>query len=161
MHFTKIINGEKTEYHMCEVCAKEQGDLGSMFSKGMQSFDFNQLLSGLLNMESSPGFTVPPTTALRCEHCGMTYNQFTKVGRFGCTHCYDSFAPRLEPLLRRIQTGTTHTGKVPVRAGEQVKVRKDLDRMRKELQQCVATEQFERAAELRDQIRNLEQKLAR
>ncbi len=151
--FTKIVGGEKSAYHLCEVCAKEQGQL---FGSGVSGFPFNQLLGGLLNMESSPGFTVPATVAAKCDVCGMTYTQFTKLGRFGCPHCYESFAARLEPLLRRIQTGSTHTGKIPSRSGERVKLQKNLERLRRELRQAVELEQFERAAQLRDQIRDLE-----
>ncbi|MFO2550308.1 UvrB/UvrC motif-containing protein [Alicyclobacillus cycloheptanicus] len=154
VHFTKIVGGEKSEYHLCEQCARDKGDV---FAKAAQAFDFNHLLSGLLNMESSPGIAAPPPANLRCDVCGLTYHQFTQMGRFGCPHCYESFASRLEPLLRRIQSNGQHRGKVPLRAGEQVKKRKVLDRLRIELQQAIAAERFERAAELRDQIRSLEQ----
>lgn len=157
VHFTKIVGGEKSEFHFCETCAKEQAELNQLFTKAVPTFDFNQLLSGLLNMESSPGFTTSPPTTLRCETCGMTYAQFSKIGRFGCPNCYESLAPRLEPLLRRIQTATNHTGKIPLRTGEQVKTKKGLERLRKELQQSISLEQFERAAQLRDQIREMEQ----
>ncbi|GGJ01323.1 hypothetical protein GCM10010885_08160 [Alicyclobacillus cellulosilyticus] len=156
VHFTKIVNGEKSEYRLCEQCARERGDI---FAKAVNSFGFNHLLGGLLNFESSPGFTAPAGKGLRCDVCGMTYQQFTQVGQFGCPSCYEHFAPRLEPLLRRIQSAVQHTGKVPARTGSHVKLRKDLERLRKELQQCVANEQFERAAEIRDQIRALEQQL--
>lgn len=153
VHLTKIVGGGKTEYHLCENCAKAQGDL---FPNSGNGFDFTQLLGGLLNMESPPGVSVAMPTALRCDACGMTYPAFTKVGRFGCSKCYESFSPRLEPLLRRIQSSTSHTGKVSHKAGEHVKLRKTLDRLRTELQQAIVAEQFERAAELRDEIRNLE-----
>lgn len=156
VHFTKIINGEKSEYHLCEGCAGQQGNF---IVKAAQAINFNNLLTGLLNMESSPGFSMPSTATLRCGECGMTYSQFTQIGRFGCPHCYESFESRLEPLLRRIQSNTTHAGKIPHRAGEQVKGEKRLQRLRRELQQAVATEQFEHAAELRDQIHTLEQQL--
>lgn len=156
VHFTKIVSGQKTEYHLCEQCAKEKGDF---FTQAAHAFNFNNLLSGLLNMESSPGYTTPTQTVARCDVCGMTYQQFTQVGRFGCPHCYDSFAQRLDPLLRRIQSNTRHSGKVPLRAGEQVKSRRHLDQLRKQLQQAVAQEQFEQAAQLRDQIKSLEQQL--
>lgn len=121
------------------------------------AFDFNKLLSGLLNMESSPGYATVQSVQLRCPSCGMTYNQFTQLGRFGCPDCYDSFSSRLEPLLRRIQTGTSHTGKVPVKSGATLQQKRRLEALRRELQQAVANEQFERAAELRDQIKLLEQ----
>lgn len=149
------MNGEKSAHHLCETCAKEQGQL---FSQAAQGFNFNQLLSGLLNMESSPGFATPSTTAVRCENCGMTYNQFTEIGRFGCPECYNSFSARLEPLLRRIQSSTEHTGKIPVQSGERLKLRKKLDTLRKDLKQAVIQEQFEEAAKLRDEIRELEQR---
>ncbi|QSO50580.1 UvrB/UvrC motif-containing protein [Alicyclobacillus curvatus] len=156
VHFTKIVAGEKSEFHLCEQCAAEKGDF---FAKAAQAFNFNHLLSGLLNMESSPG--VPATQpALRCQSCGMSYSQFTELGRFGCPDCYDSFASRLDPLLRRIQSSESHAGKVPVRAGEQVQGRKELQKLRQELQRAVALENFEEAAQLRDKIRNLEQTLA-
>jgi protein arginine kinase activator len=157
LHFTKIVNGGKSEIHLCEKCAKEQGDF--LIPNG-QPFDFTQLLSGFLNMASlNSSQAQNPSTALRCDVCGMTYHQFTKIGRFGCPSCYTSFASRLEALLRRIQSSTSHTGKIPVRAGEQVKIRKGLEKLRKELEQAVLLEQFERAAELRDQIRLMERKI--
>ncbi|MBX6352493.1 MAG: UvrB/UvrC motif-containing protein [Thermoflavifilum sp.] len=161
VQFTQIINGDKKVYHLCEQCAREaQGDLFGQAAQAF-NFDFHQWLGHLMNMESSPGFAVPAASAQRCGNCGMTYQQFTQLGRFGCPKCYDNFAPRLEPLLRRIQSATSHTGKVPLHAGSQVKVRKNLERLRKELQQAVAMEQYERAAQLRDQIRELEQQMDR
>ncbi|MCL6593664.1 MAG: UvrB/UvrC motif-containing protein, partial [Alicyclobacillus sp.] len=116
------------------------------------------LLGGLLNwdVQGVHGTTV---RTQRCDHCGMTYEQFAKLGRFGCPHCYDSFQGRLEPLLRRIQSSTNHTGKVPLRAGKHVQLKKQLQRLRHELQQAVHLEQFEQAAKLRDEIRRLEQQL--
>ncbi len=156
VHFTKIVAGQKTEYHLCEQCAQEQGDF---FAQAAQAFHFNDLLSGLLNMESSSGFTSTTLLNTRCNVCGMTYNQFTQIGRFGCPSCYESFAPRLEPLLKRIQSNTSHVGKVPRKSGGVVRVRNELQQLRKALQEAVATEQYEQAARLRDRIRELEQKL--
>lgn len=156
VHVTKIINGEKTGYHLCELCAKEQGEVFNPFVAG-NAFDFNKLLSGLLNMESSPGYAATQPAQLRCSSCGMTYNQFTQLGRFGCPDCYENFSSRLEPLLRRIQTGTAHTGKVPVKSGEALQQKRKLETLRRELAKAVASEQFERAAEIRDQIRLLDQ----
>lgn len=153
VHFTKIVSGEKSEFHLCEVCAQEKGDF---FAKAAQAFNFNHLLSGLLNMESSPGIPATHAPAPRCEKCGLSYAQFTQMGRFGCPDCYDSFSGRLDPLLRRIQSSESHTGKVPVRAGEQVKVRKRLQQLRQDLQRAISMEQFEQAAKIRDEIRGLE-----
>ena len=41
LHFTKIINGEKTEMHVCEQCASENGDAFSFqISKVFQSITY-------------------------------------------------------------------------------------------------------------------------
>ena len=46
IHFTKIINGKKMEYHLCERCAQDQEEM-----MGSANFSIHNLLSGLLNFE--------------------------------------------------------------------------------------------------------------
>lgn len=155
LHFTKIVNGEKTELHICESCARERGELIPGASGG---FSIHNLLSGLLDFDpaSAAGAKQP---ALRCEMCGMTYSQFSKMGRFGCSHCYKHFADRLDPLLKRVHGNTVHVGKVPKRAGGRVKTKREIDKLKKEMQSLIAQEDFESAAQLRDRIRELEKEI--
>jgi len=154
VHFTKIEHGEKSEFHLCEPCARERGEF---IYKGGSGFTIHNLLSGLLNLEQTSSGTAP--SQLRCQTCGLTYGQFSQVGRFGCSDCYESFANRLEPLLRRVHGSTTHSGKVPSRVGCAIKAKKTLNQLRQLLQQKIQAEQFEEAAVLRDQIRDLEQSI--
>ncbi|MGD8192809.1 UvrB/UvrC motif-containing protein [Brevibacillus ginsengisoli] len=162
LHLTKIISGEKTETHLCEVCAKEKGNVISGFS----NFSINNLLSGLLNFDpmnkgtaASNQSTMAQTKALRCETCGLTYSQFSKSGRFGCSDCYHHFGERLDPLFRRIHGNTHHIGKVPERTGGEIKLRNDLEQLKQSLKHYIATEEFEKAADIRDRIRALEQQI--
>lgn len=156
VHFTKIINGQKSEVHLCESCAREKGD---SWGSGMPpNFSINQLLSGLLNFDTSTIKQSEPEVA-RCKTCGLSLAQFNQVGRFGCPDCYDSFRPKLEPLLRRIHGSSTHRGKVPVRSGARILRRKEITDLKSQLTQAVSNENFERAAQLRDQIRMLENQL--
>lgn len=153
LHFTKIVGGEKTELHICESCAREKGE----FIPGTQSgFSIHNLLSGLMDFNHS-GTMNPP--AVRCDTCGMTYAQFGKIGRFGCSDCYEHFAGRLDPLLKRVHGNTLHAGKIPKRAGGRVKVRREIDRLKREMQGRIEQEDFESAARLRDQIRELEKEM--
>jgi len=177
VHFTKIVNQDKQDFHLCESCAREKGDLmmkgfGNMGTMGSMNpfdtpaggFSFHNLLSGLLGLEGTGSLEAQASPHVqpgnRCATCGLTYAEFAQVGRFGCADCYRHFHQRLEPLLRRIHGGaTTHTGKVPSRTGGLIKKRKQISAMRQELQQKIAAEQFEEAAVLRDQIRTLEAQL--
>ncbi|GAB6932097.1 MAG TPA: UvrB/UvrC motif-containing protein [Calditerricola sp.] len=152
LHFTKIVNGDKTEFHLCERCAREKGELIPGMSN---TFSIHNLLSGLMNFDV-PTHTGHPAQALRCNVCGLTYTQFSKTGRFGCPACYEAFDAHLEPLFRRLHGATAHTGKVPARAGGVMRLARELERLKAELKQAVAREEFERAAQLRDRIRQLE-----
>jgi protein arginine kinase activator len=162
LHFTKIINGEKTEIHLCEQCAQEKGEM--FIFPDSSAFSINNLIAGLLNMDSSikEAKTAPfhNQEILQCEQCKMTYHQFVKVGRFGCSNCYATFRKYLNPILRRLHSGNTlHAGKIPKRIGGNIYVRKQIEQLKQKLQELIAKEEFEKAAEVRDQIRSLESTL--
>lgn len=158
LHFTKIINGEKTELHLCESCAREKGEI---IPGGSNGFSIQNLLSGILHFDPFQNAIGQGQAAqvARCDTCGLTFTQFSKMGRFGCSECYKSFHHRLEPLFKRIHGNTTHSGKVPVRAGGTITLKKDILKLKEELQKRIINEEFEKAAEVRDKIRRLEQQL--
>lgn len=164
LHFTKIINGEKSEVHICEQCAQEKGNI-SMFSGG-SGFSLNNLIAGLLNTEQLVSNTAKPeglkeNKVLQCERCKMTFQQFTKIGRFGCSECYHTFEDKMQPILKRFHSGNTvHAGKIPKRIGGSMHLRKEIDELKEELKALILQEEFESAANIRDKIRGLEKKLS-
>ncbi|CAM4251328.1 UvrB/UvrC motif-containing protein [Paenibacillus alkaliterrae] len=159
LHFTKIINGEKTEFHICESCAREKGE---GIPGAPNSFSIHSLLSGLLDFEhlGASGISGMKQPALRCGDCGLTYAQFSKIGRFGCSNCYHAFSDKLDPLLKRVHSGTVHSGKIPKRSGNQIKCKREIEQLRRDMQVRIEHEEFESAAQLRDRIRELERKIA-
>ncbi|QED45914.1 UvrB/UvrC motif-containing protein [Cytobacillus dafuensis] len=161
LHFTKILNGEKAEYHLCDKCAQEKGD---MFMLGAPGFSINNLLAGLLNIEPTFQKTeqdpFQQEEILQCDQCSMTFQQFIKVGRFGCAHCYQAFEEQLKPILKRLHSGNSvHNGKIPARIGGSIHLRKNIEELKQKLKESIVKEEFERAAEIRDEIRLLESKL--
>ncbi|MFD0681895.1 MULTISPECIES: UvrB/UvrC motif-containing protein [unclassified Paenibacillus] len=157
LHFTKILNGEKTEFHICESCAREKGELIPGTPNG---FSIHNLLSGLLDFDPSHGTLASKAQPGRCEECGLTYSQFSKVGRFGCSSCYKHFEDKLDPLFKRVHGNTFHTGKVPKRSGGLIQHKREIETLKKELLLRIQGEEFEEAAKLRDEIRQLEKKVA-
>lgn len=158
LHFTKIVNGEKTEFRICEACAREKGE---MIPGTPNGFSIHNLLSGLLNLEpGSAGASGTKTTPLRCENCGLTYTQFSKIGRFGCKHCYEHFVDRLDPLFKRVHGNISHVGKVPKRSGGIIQYKREINELKKSLARHIELEEFEKAAGIRDEIRELEKKLS-
>lgn len=163
LHFTNFSNGEKTEMHLCERCAQEKGDM-FMMNNG-PGFSINSLLAGLFNMEAAfqgqKKEAFQTEKVLQCPQCSMTFPQFVKVGRFGCATCYDAFRDQLTPILRRLHSGNfSHNGKIPKRVGGDIHLRKTIDDLKQTLKDLISQEEFEKAAETRDQIRDLERQLA-
>lgn len=153
VHLTKIVNGEKNEIYLCEDCARETNQ---MPFGANNPFSFQNLLSGLLTPETNNPFMQQD---LKCDTCGLNYKDFTKKGLLGCTDCYGAFNSKLEPLLKRIHGSIKHNGKVPKRRGGVLRVKREIEELRKELKQEIAKENFEKAAELRDRIYEMENKM--
>jgi protein arginine kinase activator len=155
VHVSKIINGEKEDIYLCEECAHITGDLDF----GLD-FSFNNLLTGLLNNQFHPHHKINlSNNNIKCEFCELTYDTFSKSGRLGCSECYNSFTDKIDKVLRRIHGNNRHTGKIPKRAGEKVMAKRKVKKLRKLMDEAVAKEEFERAAELRDEIKELKDEI--
>lgn len=163
VHITKIVNGQKSEHHLCEECARERQEEWTFPGFGAEpDFSLHKFLTGLLAHD--PTWTAGPDKTVgrgeECRRCGLSYEQFRETGRFGCDECYASFGERLLPLLRRLHGSVQHVGKVPRRAAGRLRLQQDIERLRRELQELVAREEFEKAAQVRDRIRELERQAA-
>jgi len=95
-----------------------------------------------------------------CEQCGLSWTDFKQGGLLGCEHDYQLFEKDLTPLLQRAhENATHHIGKVPARrggTGVPAKRGVDVTRLRKDLARAVESEDYEKAAKLRDQIKAAE-----
>ena len=152
VHFTQILNGKKIEMYLCEQCAKEKGQLG--FSPQLNLGDF---LWGFPGFGGNNGFTQEEQPKeVRCGVCGMSFEDFRKTGKLGCGNCYKVFRENLNPILRRIHGSTEHTGKVPGRISNCFKTTNELEKLKAELAAAISCEEYEKAAELRDKIKDLE-----
>ena len=150
VHLTEIINDQMTELHLCEQCAKEKGIAGLG-----QPFGLQDLLAGLVDFGTP--VTSGKKTALQCPNCKMMYNDFRKVGRLGCSQCYETFKETLEPLLKKVHGAVQHIGKTPLRDEAGFKIKKELQDLHLKLQKAIQAEAFEEAAIIRDKIKKLQQ----
>lgn len=160
VHYTQVVNGKQTEMHLCEECAqkKSQINIGFHFEPGLS---LQNLLAALMGQEIG-GYQplgVSMTDAMCCKNCGSTYREFSKCGKLGCSQCYEEFKDYLAPIIRKLHGNSYHTGKIPLRTGGVIHLKRELESLRNELQAAIQVEEYERAAELRDKIRELEKKI--
>lgn len=146
VHLTQITGEKVQKVDLCEECAKNKGVNDS-------SFALADLLLGLgasQEMEQSTG-----GAEVKCPACGFTQADFKKSGRLGCPECYTTFAEGLEGLLKSMHKGTKHMGKTPVHLKQKRDYSEQLGALQKKLAKAIETENFEQAAQLRDEIKQL------
>ena len=152
VHLTEIINGKVTELHLCEECAREKG------TQMEQHFGISDLLAGLADLSSD--VEVKQNIDLKCSNCGMSYKDFKKMGRFGCSQCYESFKQYIPSLLKRVHGSAKYIGEMP-KTGKYQVVKDELQELKNQLQSAINKEEYEEAAKIRDQIREIEKKRAK
>jgi protein arginine kinase activator len=147
LHVTDIEDGQKIERHLCEECAASE----NVTIKALPPI--SQILEELVLQSAAGG----ELGELKCELCGINFLEFRQQGVLGCPNDYAAFENVLLPLLDRAhEGGSFHTGKVPANAAEDERRQTELLRLRSQLKDAVAHEKYERAAELRDRIKDLE-----
>lgn len=152
VHLTEIIDEQMNELHLCEECAHQKS------AQMEQQFGLSDLLAGLVEFEK-PAKEMAESVAVKCANCALTYADFKKIGRLGCGECYNAFRKYLGVLLKKIHGSNQHVGKSPFKAAAKVIGKKiDLQELRRRLQQAIEMEAFEEAAQIRDQIKELEKK---
>ena len=152
IHYTKIINGKVSELHLCEECAKSNNEW-----EIDGAFSFHKLLTSLIdNIQSE---TMEKEEDIVCDFCGTSYTKFKQTGKFGCPQCYDSFKGKLSPLFKGIHGHNEHMGKVPEKGNQLIVKKREIAKLRKELDELVSVEAFEKAAIVRDKINELEREL--
>lgn len=161
VHDIKVVKGGiVSQIHLCEACAQSEGKTqNTMFPSAEEVA--NEAL-----MQAAAAAGVPAGTssaaasnrrvANQCPECGLSWDSFRQEGKLGCPGCYAAFESRLGPLLERAhEGGTHHVGKTPNRAKAEVDMGLRVQHLRKQLLDALSAEQYELAANLRDQITNL------
>ncbi|MCP4652779.1 MAG: hypothetical protein GY858_05275 [Candidatus Omnitrophica bacterium] len=148
VHFTEIVNGKVQELHVCPACAKGKT------TEFKEQLNIPDLLGGFLG-SSSPS----RRSMLKCPMCGLTYGQFKKEGRLGCGNCYIVFREQMVHLLKNIHGSIEYMGKFPQKRKKKVTGENKLQQLKKKLERAVKLEEYEDAARLRDQIKNIESRI--
>jgi len=176
IHIQEIVNGETNTLHICPECAKkrnlaEGNAANSHFHEMLERL--TQAIANSAELKLSDLFEQKKpqeeeTQDIQCSACGTSFQAYRKNGKVGCTACYEQFGQRLIGDFALNQHGSVHCGKTPPETVEQwhdpavserIGLRRELERLRKGLDESVRREEFEQAAEIRDRIAGIEAEL--
>ena len=149
VHLTQIVGDKMQKLDLCEDCAKTKG-INDPTSFGLADLDLVLGLGASQQLEQAAG-----GVELKCPRCGFTQADFKKSGRLGCPECYVTFAEGLRGLLKTMHKGTRHTGKAP----EALRATREnaglLKTLQAKLAKAIKDENYEQAALVRDEIKQL------
>lgn len=153
---TQLVEGQMKKVCLCDSCAKERGVTDPT------GFSLADLLHG--GLPGGPGTVVgqksqvaPGSNGKQCPTCTFTLEDLKRVRRFGCSDCYTTFGDEVAQMIRGMHKGTSHIGKVP-EGLMAIQVRNQrIEELRSRLDQAIASESYEEAAGIRDEIRNLDE----
>lgn len=153
---TQTVNGQVDELHLCQDCsAKMQAEYAKhSWGKLFQDNVFGGWLGGTGGIPSF-GEGHEELEESRCQSCGTSYEDFRRTGLFGCPACYRSFNDKLDKMFLRVQGGSRHTGRLNTATSLEASVSEHLKQLRENQRQAVANEDYELAARLRDELRQL------
>jgi len=153
VHLTEIREGKKHEMHLCERCAAEKG------LPGKAHFSISDLLAGIASQAQSQAKPARRGKEAACPVCTTTLTQFQSSGRFGCPECYNTFRDDVQGLVEKIHDAAQHVGKVPRRVSSEISLQKDMRQLQLDLKRAIRKEDYEKAAAIRDQIKQIEDRL--
>lgn len=151
LHYTKVVDGKIEEKHLCDKCAAENYDFD--FDK---PFSMSKIFTGLIDgiqEYQNEGMD------LRCSNCGLSYEEFRREGKFGCSQCYETFKNKLDPLIKGLHGHDIHRGKIPKNANGEVFLRREEKNLKVKLENAIKMEEFEEAAIIRDELKMLKDRI--
>ena len=146
VHLTQIINGKVNNVDMCEHCPH---------TKSFNNDENINLMDFLINMNSGSITNSNPRKGNACPECGMGEQAFKKTLRFGCMVCYQVFEPQLKLILSQTQKLGKHSGKIPTMYQDREVLRQKIQGLKEQLEEAVNREDYEKAAQLRDDLSSL------
>ncbi|MGJ8632669.1 MAG: UvrB/UvrC motif-containing protein [Luteolibacter sp.] len=155
---TQLAEGQMKKVCLCDDCAKERGvtDPTGFSLADMLLGNFQNAVGTAAKVQGKER-TGAGAAGGSCPECGFSLEEFQKVRRFGCGNCYSVFSGELGTMLQGMHKGPTHVGKVPEGLLETHFRQQKLDELASKLEQAVEAENYEAAADLRDEIRTLEE----
>jgi protein arginine kinase activator len=158
-HVSELTGSEPKELHFCEEHAREY--LDQLPVKGNMAGSLaSALAKGLPNRMSldKAAMELHELDQQTCPICGISFYEFRNRGFLGCPHDYDFFNKQIDAFVLNVHGANEHTGKVPMRDPGDSQERMLLIKFRRDLDDAVLYEDYERASKLRDKIKEIERK---
>ena len=142
--YTKIVGDKSQKTHLCSECADEKG------ITNLDNFNLSDIL--MSDDQFSPKKSSAMVNLNECPECGFTLENLRKIGRLGCSACYDTFASEVKSMIGKMHKGTVHKGKVPEGMIKVMEAKTKLQKLQSKLDKAIEDEEYEKAGELKKEL---------
>lgn len=177
-----IVNGYEHDFYLCNDCLKKYTDMSeencipneegfhkinlnnkkleSLIQKFIPSLD--DMIDGYYeykyNQNNHPYSYMEGLNQKACPNCGNLESNI-RNGIFGCKECYKLSDNLSRKVLKTYNNYDKYTGKFPKKDREFKQVALEIKNLQEKLDLSIATEDYEQAADLKEQIDDLNMKV--
>lgn len=177
-----IVNGYEHDFYLCNDCLKKYTDMSeengipneegfhkinlnnkkleSLIQKFVPSLD--DMIDGYYeykyNQNNHPYSYMEGLNQKACPNCGNLESNI-RNGIFGCKECYKLSDNLSRKVLKTYNNYDKYTGKFPKKDREFKQVALEIKKLQEKLDLSIATEDYEQAADLKEQIDDLNMKV--
>ncbi len=152
MTYTKLVGDKSQKIHLCAECADEKG------ITNLDNFDLSDVL--MSDIEKADADENEAVDQNECTECGFTLQDLRKIGRLGCSSCYQLFGSEVKSMIGTMHHGETHEGKVPKGMLLVIEAKSKIENLQSQLDKAIKAEEYEKAGELKNQLAAFQESLA-
>ncbi|MGJ8657524.1 MAG: UvrB/UvrC motif-containing protein [Akkermansiaceae bacterium] len=149
--YTKVVGDKSQKIHLCAECADEKG------ITNLDNFNLSDIL--MSDEKFSPAEENVTVNLSKCTECGFTLDDLRKIGRLGCSSCYEQFGGEVKSMIGNMHKGTKHKGKVPEGMLLVIEAKSKLKKLQSLLDKAIADEEYEKAGELKNELATFKKSL--
>lgn len=139
---------------LCLECAAMKGlnirseDVGKLFSAFIANIFGTET-------ERSVNAAAMKLLNLKCSSCGKTLEAISETNEAGCPECFTNFYSFIDMILFKLNHSLDYKGDLPQAIKEKRNYKIEIINLKRQLKQCITLEDFHKAAEIRDKIKEL------
>jgi protein arginine kinase activator len=150
IHIRQVTENIESEFHLCESCALLRG---INTQENRVELSISNLLTGLVDFKDRADAEQQNVV---CPKCKQTLQNFKKQQKLGCNECFNVFSHEIKSVLKRVSGEGRHRGKYPRKYLAYQTYLEEIKELKTKLEEAIKIENYEEAANLRDQIKERE-----
>lgn len=157
LHIEETIGENVYQLHVCKECAAKNNIFERYIELDLQHMEeidsFLEIKNKEKKQKNKTNFDII------CKNCGYSILEFYDLHTLSCPSCYEYFKPKLKKIINKIHGASKHMGKTPHSKKAIIEKENQKSNLENKLNELIKKEEYEKAALIRDNIKNIEKEI--